>query len=1203
MKATQQLSNSATQQLSNSATQQLSNSAREENRESAGLNQLKRFFSNLCFLTCIALLANLSSFGQACQAPSEYQIIPELYPIRTVRIAFHVIHKDSPNDESHIPENATSYSWFQERIDSMNSMFSAPSLPNYSHYGRRSFDARLRTELYDVYHHANSYFHFGIDPQYYKSQVPPGIYYDAFVKNGINPKTGTYYSNFEKNNVLHIFCFGQESQGVGGSSSGDRRSIRVTGDFGTYKTNLWNGTKPQNLNDNVVHELGHNFGLPHNHINSCQNIDDEFIYACDYTLGGFKFDHQNVASNNFMSKGCNFPKRNFTFCQERRMTYRANGYVSGAYLDLNSVAYAPNNYTAVLKHTNPVTNNRIYTLNYPLQAYGDIVIENDITFIVQCELKMPKDAHIWVKPGGTLIVDGGKISTDCGDYWGGIIVLGNPNYSQTDRQGHNNALQQGLVEIKNGALIEKAKVGVVAGLPPTYGPTFSQGGGIIKAENSTFRNNETDIMFEPYVHNIWQTQAGNSTMANVSLIKDCVFETTNSWMDFSSSPKAHIRVSGVVGMRIYGNTFINRVPNNFSCQLNDLGIQASDAGFRSDNCTFSNLSYGVNCAAINLRAGIVSNSTFTNCNTGMAIVGQDYFSAQNNTFTGGSLGVLLNNCKGFEITENDFSSQSINMITNNLRSHYNEIYKNRMDNSLVGILTAANVATSNQGLLYRCNKFQANTMTRDDIWIAGGLVERWQGNCDLTHPKASTLPAGNEFSHSGNTQSGHMDMRVINYSSGLSYLNKIQYTHHNNSSNAYFKPANYTSTAITAINCFSPSDQYTCPEKYVGIYRLLSLGEELDYHKHNIKQNKDAYILEKGNYESFLLDAGNAQNVLDFIENSGNSSNDVLTFLDPISPYLSDDVLVACMERNPALNSSDLYTILEDNSPMSVELVDEIASLTSIFTQQQINDLLGLQNGISARDLAEFEYEQYKLETEQGLNELLKLYLHDTLVADTADTVSYYLELWGGLGAKETLIKYLWGQGDYTNAQSLINDLKGTQESDGIAQVLEIMNDAYLQEDPYSSLLSDTLLLDSIALDSTHTGQAAAQALMGLLTGKYYQQAMYWINEVENSGTSNQKAEGRKIPNATEAHSLVDKIKLFPNPNRGQFELKWNENNSIPNGSELLLIDINGQVVFHQQITNNHTVITLPTKLSGVFQCIISSGNEQLFRQSIIVNE
>ena len=78
-------------------------------------------------------------------------------------------------------------------------------------------------------------------------------------------------------------------------------------------------------------------------------------------------------------------------------------------------------------------------------------------------------------------------------------------------------------------------------------------------------------------------------------------------------------------------------------------------------------------------------------------------------------------------------------------------------------------------------------------------------------------------------------------------------------------------------------------------------------------------------------------------------------------------------------------------------------------------------------------------------------------------------------------------------------------------------------------------------------------------------------------------------------------VLLYPNPNEGQFNLKWN----VPNGKKGALSIYNslGQLVYEQELSNprGQTTITLNQFMTGIYYCRVVFDEEQVYENKLIL--
>ena len=158
-----------------------------------------------------------------------------------------------------------------------------------------------------------------------------------------------------------------------------------------------------------------------------------------------------------------------------------------------------------------------------------------------------------IEQGGKLILDEGIVTNVCGNFWQGIEVWGNKNASQYTPGA------QGIVELKNGTVIENALQAIrTIKVNPDGTWDWNYTGGIIRADGAIFRNNKNGIWFGSY-HNfrVHPNTGIKYSRPNISYIYNCIFETTNAYLDISKPPYEFIGLVDVEGIKILGNTFKN----------------------------------------------------------------------------------------------------------------------------------------------------------------------------------------------------------------------------------------------------------------------------------------------------------------------------------------------------------------------------------------------------------------------------------------------------------------------------------------------------------------------------------------------------------------------------------------------------------------------------------------------------------------------
>jgi hypothetical protein len=167
-----------------------------------------------------------------------------------------------------------------------------------------------------------------------------------------------------------------------------------------------------------------------------------------------------------------------------------------------------------------------------------LYIKNGATLTIKSVVYCSPSAKIIVQPGGKLIIDGGILTSACNDeLWQGIEVWGNSNLSQT-------SANQGFVELKNNAIIENAVCGIRVGNKQIL-TAFDLDGGIVKANNVRFINNQQAVFFAPYVSKMDNT--GKYFYSNASRFENCTFALSNAAY-FTQASNSQVELQGVKGV-------------------------------------------------------------------------------------------------------------------------------------------------------------------------------------------------------------------------------------------------------------------------------------------------------------------------------------------------------------------------------------------------------------------------------------------------------------------------------------------------------------------------------------------------------------------------------------------------------------------------------------------------------------------------------
>ncbi len=396
-----------------------------------------------------------------------------------------------------------------------------------------------------------------------------------------------------------------------------------------------------------------------------------------------------------------------------------------------------------------------WVVDYNRKIYQDVVVDSGSTLTVKCTLSLVPQARIIVRPGGKLIVDGGTLTSACtGEMWQGIFVEGHSNLHQT-------AANQGKVVLKNGAVIENALCGIRTGAPGDTSTTST--GGIITAEDATFRNCNMAVYMRPYT----DYTATGLLKPNASSFYRCTFtlDNNNPLESCGARFSEHTRLWGVAGVRFAGCTFTN----TSSIDSRGCGIRAVDAGFRVDtycsqemmnsDCTcpgtyathsaFSGFSTAIGVSTSGSPFAVtIDEVSFSINQTGVSISGNNHATVTRCQFDlslspelpYSAMGLSLSACTGFLVEGNAFSRSTSSFPTYGIKAvgtgiSNNSLYRNTFSGLTYGIHASGVNGGLFTGLRFSCNTFSQDTR---DIYVADGQVAVVQGG--------STAGADNSFS-------------------------------------------------------------------------------------------------------------------------------------------------------------------------------------------------------------------------------------------------------------------------------------------------------------------------------------------------------------------------------------------------------------------------------------------------------------------------
>lgn len=649
----------------------------------------------------------------------------------------------------------------------------------------------------------------------------------------------------------------------------------------------------------------------------------------------------------------------------------------------------------------------------------DVYVLGGVTLTIKGTVNFAQNKRLIIAPNARVIVDGGKLTNGCGGMWEGVNVGGTGSQPQTPFSG-GLSQYQGIIDLINGATIENARNGISTSLVDINGNyIWTSFGGIIRATNAKFINNRRDVEFMSYPN-----------YNNLSYFNNCLFEV-NQLLVGGVLPYARISMWNVKNVNVRGCNFNYSAGNAYPTLSRGYGIHTIDAKYNvGDYCTslflpcptantiqtkFQNWDYGILSQNSNvLMTANINHAKFINNGWGGAKLSGMHYPVFNscevevgNEYQ--SYGLYLENCKYYKIQNNTFTNTTgntddIGIYVRNSTYGAHEIYRNDFTNMTVGIgAMDDNSGETNfaDGLKMNCNRF-------------------YNGQYDIAQMYYFAPPTVNFVQGVGPS----VNSFVRNYYTAVCGNENKWYI-----DNATFKPVIHGS--YTGSN-YSPLPQPACSDLLVNVASYSSpLPNYSSYCPNLINNNindikllksvaKTDLLMLKSNYAS-LLDGGNTQSLLNAI-NSNMSTGNLKNLLIDKSPYLSDEVLIAYLNRTQTPPSGHIKEIIIANSPITTDvktILDDKNLPNGI--KQQIDNA---QTGISKRFELEGAIILKNFEIQSIVSEEISYYLNDTLDASSIDSVLYLIKTENRPHAACDLVKAYIYKGDYVTAGEILDTLE-----------------------------------------------------------------------------------------------------------------------------------------------------------------------------------
>jgi len=650
-------------------------------------------------------------------------------------------------------------------------------------------------------------------------------------------------------------------------------------------------------------------------------------------------------------------------------------------------------------------------------------------------LSMWPGSTITVEPGGKLIVNSSTITNACLDkMWKGINVWGNTTANQYPDANGN--YQQGYLELNNST-IEHAIFAANLWKPNDYSKT----GGILKANNSTFRNN-TNAIHACYYKNTHPLHP-NTEVNYSGTCTRCNFEITTGYIPEKTFYK-HVDLAEIKGFSFLSCDF-SLAKNVKGVSDWNQAIAAYSAGFNVnalcnsnvvpcndyDRSTFTGFQWAINAKVTKLLSNTfyVNRADFTDNIYGIYVNDVDHETVINcdfqvgynpgngNCTTNASYGIYLEESSGFAIEDNQFSKLSgaptsvyNGILVSNCESA-DQIYRNTFTG-----LSYANLAQLKNfvephyynGLNYFCNT--NNNNWADFYVIPDGDDTKYSGISDSQG--SDNLVTGNKFSQSANTR--------WHFYNGGDYLVGYYYNANQPDEDPYDNPDPNLSK-IYYVTDKGKQLSNSCPSHYGG---GGGISVELNNEEKTARESEFAEALTSYNniktlYDN-LVDGGSTSQTLTDIETA--QPQDMWALRSELlgaSPHLSIEVLKKVADRTDVFPPSAIFDILAANPDelRSNELISYLENTTDPLPDYMINILRSVAEGSTYKTVLQQQMALYNREKTNAANDIIRSILN-TEETDFDELRNWLDNLGGSVADRQIIATYLQ-QNNYTAALNL----------------------------------------------------------------------------------------------------------------------------------------------------------------------------------------
>jgi len=833
----------------------------------------------------------------------------------------------------------------------------------------------------------------------------------------------------------------------------------------------------------------------------------------------------------------------------------------------------------------------------PMLKFSDVLVKADVTLTISSLVAFTSNASLYIEQGGTVIIDGGHLTSLCSANWKGVDVWGDKAKSQFYHFPEVKQ-EQGVIKMINGGKISYADnaIETIRYVDDRPDPTTS--GGIVSIRDGSINNCTNGVVFYPY-KNFYPTisypQENWSSIYKAGFTNDQVY------------PHSQILFNGVDGISVKGCSFENLLPYINSPLFTTRAINSYNSGFRVSELTMPDpndppipttikgFEHGIYAIAGTYSGYIhISTSVFEENERGIYLCGISNPVIVQNEFLVRTkyskyepdiplIGLYMDGfTTGFTVEENNFYStvgytdlkeyDCAGITVNNTGQSPNELYNNDFNNLTIGMeAIGENRDAVGAGLCIKCNDF-AECVT--DIYIdpggqpAGSTIgiAKEQGIPNEPSGSDPTIAAGNIFSRGNESNfNNHVNCGYV------------KYTHHNRFETSRVWPE--LSSNIVLYNDLNAhyEEEISCPSNIGNGTDPILEKSTLSTENIKIAAYSDTLALE--------TDGGSTEQLnLDVAVSVPNQAMQLRQQLLDESPFLSDTVIKSAINKENVLPNAMIRDVLTAN-PQSAKTPDILQLLDDRYVQMpdyMMSEIMLGKNNIGAKELIERQLAIHKTKYSKSLVKLEMYHKTDTLnpLASTDSLVALWTKQ-PYLVSKYKLAFHFLNNNDSTATFNTLNNIPVEFDltlngEDTHQQYNDLFN--ILWQTNHDTIEFDSThfqsLLDISTNSKTLPGVYAKNILIheGLII---YDEPVYFPDYFKSVNTSG---------NWTNAYETEDFLKVFPNPAGTYFTV---EHNLILYEGEFSIVisDMHGKTVSNYNLNSvqNQHVISTNDYLSGLY--------------------